>query len=53
MSGRHIDIDVSELQNFFARAERAAKGDFRKELEFAPHILLVPTQLFGFFFFLH
>ncbi len=33
MSSRHIDIDVSELQNFFARAERAAKGDFRKELE--------------------
>lgn len=33
MSSRHIDIDVSELQNFFARVERAAKGDFRKELE--------------------
>lgn len=33
MSSRHIDIDVSELQNFFARIERAAKGDFRKELE--------------------
>lgn len=33
MSSRHIDIDVSELQSFFARIERAAKGDFRKELE--------------------
>ena len=33
MSSRHIDIDVSELRNFFARLERAAKGDFRKELE--------------------
>ena len=33
MSSRHIDIDVSELQNFFTRVERAAKGDFRKELE--------------------
>ncbi len=33
MSGRHIDIDVSELQDFFVRVGRAAKGDFRKELE--------------------
>lgn len=32
MSSRHIDIDVSELRDFFARVERAAKGDFRKEL---------------------
>ncbi len=33
MSSRYIEIDLSELRDFFARAERAAKGDFKKELE--------------------
>lgn len=33
MSGGHIEIDLSELQDFFARAGRAATGDFKRELE--------------------
>ena len=33
MSSKHIELDLSELQDFFRRAERAAKGDFKKELE--------------------
>lgn len=33
MSSRYVDIDMSEFKEFFAQMERAAKGDFRKELE--------------------
>lgn len=33
MSGRHIDIDMSEFKAFFGSMEKAAKGDFRKELD--------------------
>lgn len=33
MSGRYIDIDMSEFKEFFGNVERAAKGDFRKEFE--------------------
>lgn len=29
----YIDLDFSEFKEFFRRVERAAKGDFRKELE--------------------
>jgi len=29
----HKTVDVSELESFFNRLEKAAKGDFRKELE--------------------
>lgn len=28
-----VEIDVSEFREFFGRMERAAKGDFRKEME--------------------
>ncbi len=33
MSGRYVDMDMSGFKEFFNRMERAAKGDFRKELE--------------------
>ena len=33
MSGRYVDIDMSEFKAFFGSVEKAAKGDFRKELE--------------------
>lgn len=33
MSGRYVDIDMSEFKAFFGSIEKAAKGDFRKELE--------------------
>ena len=29
----HVEIDMSEFREFFGSVERAAKGDFRKELE--------------------
>lgn len=33
MSGKYVDIDMSEFKEFFNKMERAAKGEFRKELE--------------------
>lgn len=33
MSGRYVDIDMSEFKEFFGSLERAARGDFRKEFE--------------------
>lgn len=33
MSGKYVDIDMSEFKEFFGSLERAAKGEFRKELE--------------------
>jgi len=33
MSNQYVDVDVSEFKAFFQKMERAAKGDFRKELE--------------------
>ena len=33
MSGRYVDVDMSEFKEFFGSLERAAKGDFRKEFE--------------------
>lgn len=33
MNSTYIEIDVSEFKKFFESVERAAKGDFRKELE--------------------
>ena len=33
MSSRYVDMDMEEFREFFKRAERAAKGDFKKELE--------------------
>ena len=32
MSGGYVDIDMSEFKAFFNRLDRAAKGEFRKEL---------------------
>lgn len=29
---KYVDFDISELKEFFGRIEKAAKGDFRKEL---------------------
>ena len=33
MSGKYVDIDMSGFKEFFGSLERAAKGEFRKELE--------------------
>lgn len=33
MSGRYVDIDMSEFREFFGKFERAARGDFRSEVE--------------------
>ncbi len=33
MSGKYVEIDMSEFKEFFNNMERAAKGEFRKELE--------------------
>lgn len=33
MSSRYVDMDMEEFREFFKRVERAAKGDFKKELE--------------------
>ena len=33
MNGTYIEIDMSEFKKFLGSVERAAKGDFRKELE--------------------
>ena len=33
MSGRYVDSEMSEFKAFFGSVEKAAKGDFRKELE--------------------
>lgn len=33
MSGKYVDIDMSEFKEFFGSLERATKGEFRKELE--------------------
>lgn len=33
MSKNYVDIDMSEFKDFFAKVDRAAKGDFRKEME--------------------
>ena len=33
MSSEYVDIDMSEFEEFFDRMDRAAKGDFRKEVE--------------------
>lgn len=33
MSGRYMDIDMSEFREFFGSVEKAAKGEFRKEIE--------------------
>ena len=33
MSSEYVDIDMSEFEEFFDRMDRAAKGDFRKQVE--------------------
>ncbi len=33
MSGSYVDIDMSEVRDFFSRVERAARGDFKNELK--------------------
>lgn len=33
MSGKHVDIDMSEIKEFFNSVESAARGDFRREFE--------------------
>lgn len=32
MSNRYVNIDMSEFKDFFQKMERAARGDFRREL---------------------
>lgn len=33
MSGRYVDVDVTEFKQFFESVGRAARGEFKKELE--------------------
>lgn len=33
MSGRYVDVDVEEFRQFFESVRKAARGDFKKELE--------------------
>lgn len=33
MSGKYVEVDVEEFRQFFERVGKAARGDFKKELE--------------------
>lgn len=33
MSGKYVDVDVTEFKQFFESVRKAARGEFRKELE--------------------